>query len=169
MIAGTNNIDPNCNKTDREGISPEMARRRDDRAYAYVKDGIGFDNRATETNWCTTGAYGGDGRWNTAGKTTSYWNDYTNNGAHPLIVCLNLKTGKLFQFLDKNGSIHFLNENDSTDSEGKEILPTGNYIDRIAAKWKTFGKLVTMAKKTFYKTMYSKLLSEATIDSRGYV
>lgn len=169
VIAGTNNIDPNCNKTDSEGITPEMARRRDDRSYAYVKDGIGFDNRATETRWCTTGAFGGDGRWNTTGKTTDYWNDYTNRGAHPLIVCLNLKTGKLFQFLDKNGSIHFLNENDSTDDEGQEALPNGSYVDGIAAKWKTFGKLVTMAKKTFYKTAYSKLLSEAAIDTRGYV
>jgi len=96
VIAGTNSIDPNCNKTDAEGISREMARRRDDKSYPFVKDGIGFDGKASETNWCTTGAYGGDGDWNTSGKTRSYWNNYTVRGAHPLIVCMNLKTGKLY-------------------------------------------------------------------------
>jgi len=62
-----------------------------------------------------------------------------------------------------------LNETDSTDDEGNDVAPNASYVDRIAAKWKTFGKLVTMAKKTFYKAAYAKLLAEAQIDSRGYL
>ena len=103
---GTNDIDPELNLRDDEGISEESKKLRDS-SLAYVKDGIGFDDQPFEAGWCVMG-----GNPMYSGSTLAWGPDLEPCDSYkhvnlycrakkagevcPLITFLELDTGKLF-------------------------------------------------------------------------
>lgn len=108
VIPGTNEIDPDCNLRDDEGIDDASRKIRDSRREAYVKDGIGFDDQPFEAGWCVMGGnpvFGGSTlAW---GPGLEPCESYKHGGrvycpgkvpgeACPYLVFLEEATGKLY-------------------------------------------------------------------------
>ena len=108
VIPGTNEIDPDCNLRDDEGIDDASREVRDSETEDYVKDGIGFDDQPFEAGWCVMGGnkmYGGSTlAW---GPGLPECESYAHGGqvycpgkvegeACPYLVFLEMSTGKLY-------------------------------------------------------------------------
>ena len=170
VVPGTFEIDMSLYRYDEPGMTQDQKDRRDGRNAEYLKDGIGFDNQWTETGWCTAGSYQAcDGHWDYRRKSNRHWNNYTDYGKYPLIVCMNLQTGILYQFLRKGSSINFLDESDEPDSNyggGERLLdhiiettPGGNFL----------GKMIIQGEQVYYAEEYRKLLSQAQVAPDGFL
>lgn len=170
VVPGTSEIDMSLYRYDEPGMTQDQKDRRDGRNAEYLKDGIGFDNQWTETGWCTAGSYQAcDGHWDYRRKSNCHWNNYTDYGKYPLIVCMNLQTGILYQFLRKGSSINFLDESDEPDSNyggGERLLdhiiettPGGNFL----------GKMIIQGEQVYYAEEYRKLLSQAQVAPDGFL
>ena len=170
VVPGTSEIDMSLYRYDEPGMTQDQKDRRDGRNAEYLKDGIGFDNQWTETGWCTAGSYQAcDGHWDYRRKSNRHWNNYTDYGKYPLIVCMNLQTGILYQFLRKGSSINFLDESDEPDSNyggGERLLdhiiettPGGNFL----------GKMIIQGEQVYYAEEYRKLLSQAQVAPDGFL
>ena len=114
VIAGTNNIDPNCNLNDNEGITESNRRRRDDSAVAYVKDHLpgSADNNMMEANWCTTGAFNSQYGWS-AQNTSSFWDSYTKKncpGAGVYVQIMEVASGMMYQYAPLIGNFEYEKE-----------------------------------------------------------
>lgn len=169
VVPGTSEIDMTLYRYDEPGMTQDQKDRRDGRNAEYLKDGIGFDNQWTETGWCTAGSYQAcDGHWDYHRKSNGHWNSYSDHGRYPLIVCMNLSTGKLYQYLRKNGRIDFLNEADSTDdgNGGGE-----RFLDWLiqSEPGSTLGKMIIQGEQVYYAEEYRKLLSQAQVAHDGFL
>ncbi len=73
---------------------------------------------------------------------------------------MNLSTGKLYQYLRKNGRIDFLNEADSTDDNGGG---GERFLDWLiqSEPGSTLGKMIIQGEQVYYAEEYRKLLSQA--------
>ena len=114
VIAGTNNIDPNCNLNDNEGITEPNRRRRDDSEVAYVKDHLpgSADNNRIEANWCTTGALNSQYGWSTQ-NTASFWDSYTKKncpGAGVYVQIMEVASGMMYQYAPLIGNFEYEKE-----------------------------------------------------------
>ena len=170
VVPGTSEIDMSLYRYDEPGMTQDQKDSRDGMDAEYLKDGIGFDNQWTETGWCTAGSYHScDGHWDYRRKSNGHWNNYTDYGKYPLIVCMNLQTGILYQFLRKGSSINFLDESDEPDSNyggGERLLdhiiettPGGNFL----------GKMIIQGEQVYYAEEYRKLLSQAQVAPDGFL
>lgn len=169
VVPGTSEIDMSLYRYDEPGMTQDQKDRRDGRNAEYLKDGIGFDNQWTETGWCTAGSYQAcDGHWDYRRKSNGHWITYSDHGRYPLIVCMNLSTGKLYQYLRKNGRIDFLNEADSTDdgNGGGE-----RFLDWLiqSEPGSTLGKMIIQGEQVYYAEEYRKLLSQARVAHDGFL
>ena len=169
VVPGTSEIDMSLYRYDEPGMTQDQKDRRDSRDAEYLKDGIGFDDQWTETGWCTAGSYHScDGHWDYNRKNNGHWRSYTDSGRYPLIVCMNISTGKLYQYLRKNSRIDFLNEADSTDdgNGGGE-----RFLDWLiqSEPGSTLGKMIIQGEQVYYAEEYRKLLSQAQVAPDGFL
>lgn len=81
---------------------------------------------------------------------------------------MNLSTGKLYQYLRKNGRIDFLNEADSTDdgNGGGE-----RFLDWLiqSEPGSTLGKMIIQGEQVYYAEEYRKLLNQAQVAHDGFL
>lgn len=169
VVPGTSEIDMTLYRYDEPGMTQDQKDRRDGRNAEYLKDGIGFDNQWVETGWCTADAYQqSNGYWDYHRKSNGHWNSYSDHGRYPLIVCMNLSTGKLYQYLRKNGRIDFLNEADSTDDNGGG---GERFLDWLiqSEPGSTLGKMIIQGEQVYYAEEYRKLLKEAKVSYDGFL
>ena len=132
---GTNEIDPDCNLEDWEGITPENKAKRDDWSLPWIEDHIDdnhghyFDRLSgesgqpkksfgCETAWCNCGVLNGDGTWIARDSSNPYFRYYNNGGKTPYLILMDMSRGALYQYvhMKNHGDIvNFLNEDDKTD------------------------------------------------------
>lgn len=170
VIAGTNEIDPALYGYDEDGVIGENAVKRDSKDTAWIKDGIGFDDVFTETKWCTAGSYMAcDGHWDSNLKRDNHWRTYSDTGVYPLIVMMNLKDGKLYQYLQKNGVIECLDEFDAVNDVSNR-LSNAKLVDYlIETGGKSLAGFLVKAQEVFFKKKNNALMSEAKVSSNGYL
>ena len=170
VVPGTSEIDQSLYRYDEPGMTQDQKDRRDGQNAEYLKDGIGFDDIWTETGWCTAGSYQScDGHWDYRRKSNGHWNNYTDYGKYPLIVCMNLQTGILYQFLRKGTSINFLDESDKVHPEyggGEKLL---DHIIESEPGGKSLGGMIIQGEQVYYAEEYRKLLKEAQVAPDGFL
>lgn len=170
VIAGTNEIDPALYGYDEDGVVGENAVKRDSKDTAWIKDGIGFDDVFTETKWCTAGSYMAcDGHWNSNLKKDNHWRMYSNTGVYPLIVMMNLKDGKLYQYLQKDGAIECLDEFDAVNDVSNRLSNEKLVDYLIETGGKSLGGFLVKAQEVFFKKKNTILMNEAKVSSNGYL
>ena len=167
VIAGTNEIDPALYGYDEDGVVGANAVKRDSKDIAWIKDGIGFDDVFTETKWCTAGSFlACDGHWDSNLKRDTHWSMYSNGGVYPLIVIMNLKDGRLYQYRQKDDSIDCLNE----FNDVSEMLTNEKLVDHlIETGGKSLAGFLVKAQEVFFKNNNATLVNEAKVSSNGYL
>ena len=152
---------------DEDGVVGANAVKRDSKDIAWIKDGIGFDDVFTETKWCTAGSFlACDGHWDSNLKRDTHWSMYSNGGVYPLIVIMNLKDGRLYQYRQKDDSIDCLNE----FNDVSEMLTNEKLVDHlIETGGKSLAGFLVKAQEVFFKNNNATLVNEAKVSSNGYL
>jgi len=166
VIPGTNEIDPNCNLEDWEGITEENKKMRDDPTLPWVRDGVTdlhgrtFDKLSgesgqprrsfgCETAWCNCGVLNGDGAWEPRDRTNMYFEYYSNHGKTPYVILMDKERGALYQYVrirkPSGDIVNFLNEDDKTDGGTVGNPPDGvqmEFFDVFCEANPDFRKLI---------------------------
>ena len=128
---GTNEIDPDCNLEDWEGITTENKAKRDDydngdRIKDGIDDGFGksFDRlksvsaqsptvKYAESAWCVCGACSNKFMWDAS--SCSYFDSYSDGGKNAIVVFMSTKRGTMYMYSCAKGNEQFDNESDCVD------------------------------------------------------
>ena len=91
---------------------------------------------------------------------------YSNGGAYPLIVIMNLKDGRLYQYRQKDDTIDCLNE----FNDVSEMLTNEKLVDHlIETGGKSLAGFLVKAQEVFFKNNNAALMNEAKVSSNGYL